>query len=239
MNKDLCPECLGKKVIPFVRYVRAEDTADHLITEPRTQPCPKCCLQKDKDVCPECKGEKWVSFPPPCQRGSRLCPTCLGTGRGQFKHNRNADCDDCHGTGLKDNKVREKIADKIFLSAQRFVCLDVCMGCCNFGIDRECQHENAIGKWADMIECPQDRLVANTLADQIIAFIPDKEEIVALRKRLTELEEKLDDREADLLKATEDEREGITAIGNKLVGAFRVDAHIFWQRVKESLGEKE
>ena len=80
-DKDVCPECLERKVIPLIRYVRAEDTADHLITEPRTQPCPKCCLQKDKDVCPECKGEKWVSFPPPCQRGSRLCPTCLGTGK--------------------------------------------------------------------------------------------------------------------------------------------------------------
>lgn len=68
------------------------------------------------------------------------------------------------------DEIKEKMADKIFLSAQRFVCLDVCGECCNFGQDSECQHENAIGKWDDMIECPQDRLVANALAQQLLSI---------------------------------------------------------------------
>ena len=73
-----------------------------------------------------------------------------------------------------DDKVKELVewvADKIFLSAQRFVCLDVCGECCNFG-DDECQHENATSTWNEMTECPQDRLVADTLAKQILSH-PD------------------------------------------------------------------
>ncbi len=68
--------------------------------------------------------------------------------------------------------LREKIANKLFKSAQRFVGLDVCGECCNFGED-ECRHENATGKWVDMKECPQDRLWTDTLADQILALIKE------------------------------------------------------------------
>ena len=42
---------------------------------------------------------------------------------------------------------------------------DTCGYCCNFG-EAGCEHENA-GPWADMKECPQERLFCDTLADQI------------------------------------------------------------------------
>ncbi|KKK88740.1 hypothetical protein LCGC14_2740100 [marine sediment metagenome] len=146
---------MGKKVIPFVRYVRAEDTADHLITEPRTQPCPTCTGKKDR------LEDKDIPFPPKSTRTVKA--KIISRKRGEFI------------TDTEDRLDRPTRGDIYQL----------------------------------VLDFSYKNITLDEVTSQIKALIPDKEEIVALRKRLTELEEKLDDREADLLKATEDEKERI------------------------------